>query len=137
MIDALTDILNASLAAGYFPHRFKVAVIKLILKSGKTPSNTANYHPISLLETVGKIYEKIINDRFRDFLEENDKFSRRQHAYGKNWGTTTAIAIAYETITTNQQNRAQCNVILRDVSNAFDKVWHEGLKYKLTLLQMP
>lgn len=137
MIKSLTSILNACLAAGYFPDRFKIAIIKLILKSGKSPTNSNNYRPISLLETVGKIFEKLLNERFRNFLEQNDKFNKKQHAYRKNRGTATAIALAYETIATCQQNREQCNVVFRDVSKAFDRVWHRGLKYKLCQLEMP
>ena len=28
-------------------------------------------------------------------------------------------------------NKNKVNLVLRDISKAFDKVWHEGLKYKL------
>lgn len=137
MVKALTAILNASLSAGYFPSLFKLAILKLILKSGKNPTDSQNYRPISLLDITGKIYEKLINERFRQFLEHNNGYHPNQHAYRRRRGTNTAIALAYETIARHQQNRAQCNVIFRDVSKAFDKVWHDGLKYKLCNLHMP
>lgn len=95
--------------------------------SGKIPTNSINYRPISLLKMIGKVYEKIINDHLRNYLERHNKFSERQHAYRKKRGTSTAIAIAYETIAISQQNREQCNLILCDVSKASDKVWHKGL----------
>lgn len=38
------------------------------------------------------------------------------------------------TITTTYD---QCYVILRDVSKAFDKVWHNDLKYKIINLNLP
>lgn len=68
MIDALKDILNAALSAGYFPTNFKHALIKMILKQGKQSIHSINYRPISLLETAGKAYEKILNDRFKHFF---------------------------------------------------------------------
>ena len=34
-------------------------------------------------------------------------------------------------------NSGQCHIVLRDVSKAFDKVWHPGLKYKLLNLNLP
>ena len=43
----------------------------------------------------------------------------------------------YEKIALNQKMRKQCNVICRDVSKAFDKVWHLGLKFKILQLQLP
>lgn len=33
--------------------------------------------------------------------------------------------------------KSQCYVILRDVSKAFDKVWHKGLQYKISHLELP
>lgn len=33
--------------------------------------------------------------------------------------------------------RNPCYLVLRDVSKAFDKVWHEGLQYKIALLNHP
>lgn len=137
MIKALTAIFNASLSAGYFPALFKLAILKLVLKSGKNPTDSINYRPISLLDIAGKVYERLINDRLRRFLEDTQRYHPRQHAYRRNRGTFSAIALAYETIATHQQDRTQCNVIFRDVSKAFDKVWHDGLRYKLCTLNMP
>ena len=46
-------------------------------------------------------------------------------------GTDTAIAIAYEKISVNQKNINHYNVIYQDVAKAFDRVWIDGLKYKI------
>lgn len=138
MIDYLREIFNAALSAGYFPRDFKLAIIKMILKKGKQNIHAVNYRPISLLETAGKTYEKILNARFKLFLHENNHNNPDQHAYQHNRGTSTAIAITYQRIAFTQQHHdQQCNLINRDISKAFDKVWHDGLKYKLCQLHMP
>lgn len=137
MLVNLTHILNASLAAGIFPRRFKHAIIKFIPKKQKPTSQVQNHRPISLLETVAKLYEKIINTRFRSYLESNNLNNPRQHSYRQKRGTHTAIALLYEEISASQRNREQCNVVLRDVSKAFDKVYHPGLKYKILRLNLP
>ena len=72
MVGRLCNIFNASLAAGYFPARFKKAIIKLIPKSGKSPHRVEGKRPISLLEYPGKILEKIVNKRLRHYLEDHD-----------------------------------------------------------------
>ena len=46
-------------------------------------------------------------------------------------GTDKAISKIYETIAINQKNKNHCNIVCRDVSKAFDKVWIKGLKYKI------
>ena len=57
-----------------------------------------------------------------------------QFGFRKKKGTDTAIAIAYEKIALNQQTKDHCNVICRDVAKAFDRVWIEGLQYKILQL---
>lgn len=137
MIDGLREIYNAALSTGYFPTDFKIAIIKMILKKGKQTIHPVNYRPISLLEIVGKTYEKILNTRLKRYLKENNHNNPNQHAYQDNRGTTSAIAITYQRIAFSQQDHQQCNVINRDISKAFDRVWHAGLKYKLCRLNMP
>lgn len=137
MLDTLKDMFNAALSTGYFPTKFTVALIKMILKQGKQSIHPVNYRPISLLEIVGKTYEKILNSRLKQFLQTNNHNNPQQHAYQNNRGTISAIAITYETIAMTQQERQQCNMISRDISKAFDKVWHNGLKFKLCRLNMP
>lgn len=132
-----THIINAALATGIFPRDFKHAIIKMLTKTGKTPTLVANYRPISLLETAAKLFEKIINSRLRNYLEDNNHNNTFQHSYRKHRGTSTAIALLYEQIANSQAHREQCSVVFRDVSKAFDKVYHPGLKYKILRLELP
>lgn len=137
MIKNLQHIYNASLSCGIFPRKFKKAILKLINKAGKNVKHPENYRPISLLEMAGKIYEKIINNRLRQFLESENKYHPHQHSFRRERGTHTAISLIYENIAKSQGNREHCTMVLRDVSKAFDKVWHDGLKFKLIHLGLP
>ena len=69
------------------------------------------------------------------FCETNNILSQQQFGFHKRKGTNTAIAIAYETIAVNQQHKNHCNVICRDVAKASDRVWIEGLKFKILNLE--
>lgn len=60
MIRNLILILNAALSMGLFPDKFKTATIKFIPKTGTNTTLPLNYRPISLLEDVAKIYERIL-----------------------------------------------------------------------------
>ena len=75
MILQLRNIFNASLAFGYFKMKFITAGIRLIPKQGKFPIQVSNYRPISLLETPGKVLEKIFNHRLRTHLEFEEKYN--------------------------------------------------------------
>ncbi len=137
VLDIYTKLLNVSLSMGYFPKTFKHAQIKLIPKPDKPTTDPNNFRPISLLEVPSKIYEKIINTRLRTFLESNNILPSTQHGFRKNRSTDTALATITETISKAIADKKQCCVVLRDVSKAFDKVWLNGLKYKILQIQTP
>lgn len=135
--ETLKEIYNSSLAAGYFPQEFKTAKMIFIPKPNKDKKRVGNYRPISLLEITAKLFEKILNTRLLKFLEENNILNDRQHGFRTKKGTTSAIALATEIIAQETAQRNQVNIVLRDVSKAFDKVWHTGLQYKLLQCNLP
>lgn len=132
----LINIFNWSLSAGYFPNPFKHAIMIFIPKGTTSQHDIKNYRPISLLEVHGKILDKILNNRLIDHLERTGTNNTRQHGFRRNRGTHTALADFCETIAHDIRNKHTIDIILRDVSKAFDKVWHTGLKYKITSLQL-
>ena len=80
----------------------------------------------------GKILERIINNRLKHHLEANNEHYYNQFGFRSNKGTNQALAIAQ-----HKSDNGHCQVILRDISKAFDKVWHLGLKHKLLHLNLP
>lgn len=130
-VTVLQMILNHALSMGYFPKRFKTVIVKLKPKPDSDHTNPINYRPISLLEVTGKIFEKILNRRLRQYLEEHNLIPDTQHGFRANRGTDTAIATVYETLAHYTGRRNQCYTVLTDVSKAFDKVWHAGLQHKI------
>ena len=47
-------------------------MIVLIPKIDKDPRYPINYRPITLLEVPGKVLEKLLNNRLREFCETNN-----------------------------------------------------------------
>ena len=137
-IDRLKDIVNLSISMGYFSIVFKNGIIILIPKPGKDPKHPINYRPITLLEVSGKILEKIINKRLHKFCERNDIFHKEQYGFRSGKGTDIAITKVNELIGISQKYKDHMNIVCRDVKKAFDKVWTQGLKYKIiTIPELP
>ena len=136
-LEKLIKLFNHTVSMGYFPQLFKTATLKLIPKPNTDHSQPINYRPISLLEVTGKLLEKIINKRLTQHLENNSLIPDTQHGFRKGRGTHTAITLAHETIAHHIANNDQVYIVLRDVSKAFDKVWLQGLQYKISQLQLP
>jgi hypothetical protein len=57
VVSFLDQIFNAILLIHYFPLMWKHAWVISVLKPGKDPALPSSYLPISLLETIGKIFE--------------------------------------------------------------------------------
>ena len=130
MIQYLTNIYNQTLSAGYFPDDYKHATMTLIPKG--TGATIKDRRPISLLNLDGKILDRIINDRLTAHLKQNNLTNDRQHGFTHGRGTQTAIMTFHETISKNLGQKHKVDIVCRDVSKAFDRIWHTGLKYKLT-----
>jgi hypothetical protein len=62
-IKYLTQLFSAVLLKGYFPVKWKVAKIVLILKPWKPPNEFTSYMPISLLPNLSKVFEKLFLER--------------------------------------------------------------------------
>ena len=71
------------------------------------------------------------------YLEDNRIIPPSQYGFRKGKGTQLAIASIYETICLSQRSKFQANVVCRDVSKAIDKIWHNGLKFKILNLSLP
>ena len=55
----------------------------------------------------------------------------RQHGFKPSRGTNTALAILHETLAAARGSGQRVDLVFRDISREFDKVWHDGLKYKI------
>jgi hypothetical protein len=69
-ITFLTRVFNAVLRRQYFPPVWKHARVLPILKPGKDPTQHSSYRPIRLLDTVGKLFEKILLTRVLQEVNE-------------------------------------------------------------------
>jgi hypothetical protein len=56
----LVQIFNVILCTHHYPAVWKHARVISILKQGKDPAQPSSYRPISLLDTIGKLFEKIL-----------------------------------------------------------------------------
>lgn len=66
LIPIITHIFNSCLRSGIFPNAFKKTLLHPIYKSGEK-NNIANYRPISILTTLSKVLEKLLNKRLLNF----------------------------------------------------------------------
>ena len=109
---------------------FKESIMLLIPKGEKNTTNPSNYRPISLLENIGKILERIINEKLQGHLEKHN-LSNEKLFFKIRRVCQEVIALVSEFISQIQASRKIINVVTREVSKAFDKVLHKVVRYKI------
>ena len=70
-------------------------------------------------------------------IETEGLHNDRRHGFKPCRGTDTALATLHETIAIARGSGQTVDLVFWDISRAFDKVWHDGLKYKIRQCDFP
>jgi hypothetical protein len=127
----LTYIFNAIIKQHYWPKQLKLADIILIPKPGKNPTSVASYRPISLLPIIAKLLERLLLKRIRNDPRTEEWIPSHQFGFRANHSPVQQIHRLTHTIYHAFDNKEYCTSTFLDASQAFDKVWHPGLLYKI------
>ena len=131
----LTEILNEWWASpSETSSEMWQARVALIFKKGST-DDLENYRQISLLNSIYKVYAKIIKQRLERGIETH--LHRTQYGFRKNKGTAEAIHCIRRIIEQAEQTGAKTILLLLDWEKAFDKIRHEALKITLQRMNVP
>lgn len=128
----ITKIFNTCLHLKYLPVKWKQAMVIMIPKHGKDQKTPNNHRPISLINTLGKVFEITLAKRLKiDILR---KIKPEQFAFRPEHTTTSQLIklVDYLSNTTNRGEKTA--VVFFDLEKTFDKVWHGGLLHKLIKL---
>jgi hypothetical protein len=120
-------IYNKSLVLNYFPTQWKVAKLLMLPKPAKDLSSPSNYRPINLLNSLGKLFEKIILKRLNYQLRELNVIRDEQFGFKRGHSMTHALLRNVERITHGFNYRKATIMLFLDIERAFDKVWTTGL----------
>jgi len=106
----------------------------MIQKPGKNPTDVASYRPISLLPILSKILEKRLLKRIYRDTNLQDWIPSHQSGFRIAHSTIRQCYRITDIINKAFEEHKYCSAVFLDVSQAFDKVWHQGLLYKIKKL---
>ena len=90
-----------------------------------------NYRPVSLLPICVNVFEGLIYNSLFEYFIENDLISPNQTGFKPgNSSTNQLISITHE-IYQSFDDGFEVRGVFLEIYKAFDKVWHNGLLYKL------
>ena len=102
-------------------------VVPVFKKGFKT--DIGNYRPISILNAIPKLFEKLVTSYVYNFLQSH--LFEAQHDFVPKKSACTNLLIMKKTIIDAMEDFAQVDVIYTDFSKAFDSVNHKILISKL------
>lgn len=132
VVEPLCQIFEKCLEVGIYPSIWKKANIIPIHKKGSRQCKN-NYRPISLLPIFGKLFEKLIFDVMYEHLCNNGLLTPHQSGFRPGDSTINQLlAITHKIYTAFEEIPSrETRAVFLDLSKAFDRVWHDGLLYKL------
>ena len=93
----------------------------LLFKQGDR-TDLDNYHPISIIPVVAKVFERIIYDQLYAFLMDNNILSSYQSGFRSLHSTVTSLLEATDDWVYNIDQGNVNTVVFLDLKKAFDTV---------------
>ena len=136
----LRSLFNACLEIGHHPHCFHEATT-IVLRKPDKPDYTElkAWHPIALLNTLGKALEAIVVGRIWYIAEKYQLLPRAQYGCRRQRDMTTALELLTKQIHTvwGQGRDKVATLLSLDVSGAFPNVSHDRLLHNLRKKGVP
>ena len=127
----LARLFTSSIQIGYIPTAWKLATLRMLLKPDKLPSLTTSYRPISLMSSIMKLFEQVIEQRLRCYLEDIGFINKYQsgfrqakstddHLFRSNWVFREVTPVSHISLKTDRMDyRERC---WKTIPSRFDPV---------------
>uniref|UniRef100_A0A3P9J1E7 Reverse transcriptase domain-containing protein n=1 Tax=Oryzias latipes TaxID=8090 RepID=A0A3P9J1E7_ORYLA len=126
----LAALLNLSFSTAEVPLAWKRAKVIPLHKGGNS-NDMSNYRPISIINSIVKVYEKIIFNQLLEYLTVINILSPFQSGFRKHFSTTSALLKFTNDIFSGFDNNMLTGALFIDLTKAFDVVDHYLLLDKL------
>ena len=129
----IAHLANLSFCHGVFPFSFKIAQITPLLKKPKlNTDDLSNYRPISNLNNISKILERLFLARLQPHLINSPHYNPLQSAYRSGHSTETALLTLLNKARLSADRGESTLLVSLDLSAAFDTIDHSILLYRLS-----
>ena len=127
ILPSITHIVNKSLDQGEFYTSWKEALVIPVVKKKILGTAMTNYRPVSNLQFISKIVEKVTLDQFTQHCNRNSLLPNYQSAYRQYHSCETSLVKLVNDILWAMEKQLVTVVVILDLSAAFDTVNHDLL----------
>ena len=123
LINIITEVMNNIAKTKEIPSQWQIGrLIRLYKGKGKRGKCT-NERGITLSSNVGKMFERIINERaLKEII-----ITENQAGGQKGRSTSDHIALLQEMINEARRNKKPVYIVFLDVTKAYDKAWSDAI----------
>jgi hypothetical protein len=133
----LLTMFNRCLEENFIPTVWKESIIKMIEKKADDRTDPKNYRPISITSCLMRLLERLILLRLEQHLKENKILIDSQSGFRRRRSTRDNLVFLVQKSQETKNRGRSLLAIFFDIEAAFDKVWHNGLIYKLIQIKTP
>jgi hypothetical protein len=127
----ITNIFNDCILTNEIPSEWKSAVVTPLYKRSGSKNDANNYRGISVLPPIGKIFEKILANQIKEYLDKNNLLFDGQYGFRNNHSCESALHEILSDMFKVFSERKIGLYFFIDFKKAFDLVPSDLLLFKL------
>jgi len=121
LVQPLTVFFNRCIESAQWPEGMKISrVVPIPKKQGAI--DVTDFRPISLVNSISKVFERLVYNKILYHLEINDVVSKNQFGFRRGHTTSHAISKLISEISVNKSKGRKVALTLLDISKAFDTI---------------
>lgn len=124
-------IFDRCISQRHFPTSWKHGRLALIPKPGKPADSPSSYRPICLLDGSGKLLEKVLVRRLKEYLSKNNAIADNQYDIRQGRSTLDAMGrlqrIILDSTSGHAYHHKLVGTLTLDVKNAFNSAPWEAI----------
>ena len=133
LLSIITFMVNCSLTLGHFPAAWKASLVDRQLKKRCQSASLSNLIPVSNLQFISKLTERAVYNQTQEHLVRSELYPPLQSAYRAGHSTETALLKVHNDMLLNMDNQRVTQLVLFDLSSAFNTVDHKVLLRRLEI----
>lgn len=127
----LARVFNNMFSDGNYPSFWQESIIIPVLKPNKDKLQASSYRPIALTDCTCKLFERILNNRLKWYLESQNLLSPYQCGFRRHRSTIDHAARLESDILRAFRDKKNVLAVSFDIDKAYDTIWRGSILSQL------
>jgi len=128
---ALLRVINVSWTAGKLAARWKLARVCPIRKTDDNSMDPTDFRPISVLNTIAKLMERMVYQRLQRYVEHKKILANTQFAFREKRSSVDSLVVLKQHLNKTITAKHSATLVSLDIRKGYDTVRHSAILKKL------